>query len=790
MTSTPFRHRTAWTRLAVWALLLSALCPRSASAQSALPDPITGEDLMADMLLRLSEQALSGAPPEGFRPDQITRCEILLDLALELTPDSPRLLRSKINLATQTGDQAGMISALRRYVELRPEDDVYRLQLYYGEVGEIETLDGQLALLEDLLLSRQSPPLSDPLRSRIAVYAAGLAQELGNTESFLTHLKTAVRSDPTNGAAAEMTFNFAVEREASGLKLAAAAINLVRAKPLDSNSRLIMAEALSSLGVYDRACEQFEVATKLPRNEAFPEPSLNSWLRCLIASGDIDQARQLLDQIENLYSGAGRVDPETQEPVEPRPVPLSIKLQRRVLMGETVRGRQAYDDIIAFLQASHDAGNPDAVLDMAWIKAIFGPDTEEVTALLEGQDQSDPRYLRATGFVHMREGAERWARDAFESIALEDDVAAYGLALLQGKDDAGRARFLRDVVHQSPGSFGGLLAAHQLQQMRREVVPNAQGKAIIEAMNRLPTGLWRYDVDRNPWITVRATLPESRTQFLEPIYANITIQNTLGIPLAIDPVHAVDTNTFVNISAFTGGQPLGQIQPFFMDLRRQLTLGKSERLEIRERIDLSTFGLILIGTAPGTITYNVTFLVGPIVGANGIPVPKPLGGIDTVRSVQAFVPGYNDQVLDQWATMLEGGRELPRFTAMAMLARFGDNLTQEGLDPEIARRCINTLNASFEGGTPAEQAWALTLLTTDRAGRSEFQRMLDQAERSDDPLVRIAYLIRHIRDADDRALTTAIRDGSPRISRFAEAQRDFLSLPPPEIPEDQAAEGQ
>jgi hypothetical protein len=766
--------------LLVWlTLLVGVLLAVRPAAQAQPTDELqlTPPQLVSDMLMRFAMRALADSGPDGLRDDQTARADILLDLAAELTPDEPAVWEMQINLARQTGDQASLQAALARYLELRPEDDAYRLEWITSRVGEVETLDGRLALLEDHLARSGEPGYTQPLRSRLASTAAALALELGQNDTYLKHLKTAVRADPTNGDAAQLTYDLALRRDAAPVQRAAAAMNLVRARPTSSDDRITLARALADLALFERAAEQFQVATRLPRQGPIDEASLTVWSRCLIASGDRRQAQRLLDEVEAVYRQPA------EEGGEPRPVPVELHLHRRILLGEAPEGSAAYDQLVQRLEADAAAGNADATLELAWIKALFADDTDEVTALLEGQPQSDPRYQRATGFVFMREGAERWARSSFEPIAEQDAIAAYGLALLRGRDDAGKARFLRDVVQRFPDRIGGLLAASQLQEMNREVSPGPTGAVIVDAMNRMPPTFWRYDVQRNPWVTVRAQFDAARSGYLEPINAQLTLANALDLPLAIDPATAVDRTSVVSIAAYMGGQLIGQMPPVVIEASRRLVLPARAKMTVPARIDRSLFGFFLAKSASSTITYNTAFSFGPRFLPDGGMVLGPLGGIDTVRSVQAFLPPYQPNNLEQWATRATDGRGGERFRALALLARLGESLVGSEADPALVRRCIDAVNQSFTDSDRLTRAWVLMMLPPLEGRRSEYQESLELAQRQDDPLVQVAFLASQATEPDHPALAAAIRDGSPPVRRYAEALREALSQPAPQAPD-------
>lgn len=735
----------------------------------------TPEQLMSDMLVRLTLQVLNDnrGGGEAIREDQVARAGVLLELAAELTPDQPELWAMRVNFAQRLGDDASLLEALRRVVELSPEKDAYHLQLILQKLTEVDTLDGRLAVLEDTLKQAEAERYSEPLRSRIASAAAIAAREIGNSQAFLNHLKTAVRADPANGEAAALTYELALERGARPLNLGAAAINLVRSRPLDSDARLLLAQSLANLGVFDRAVTQFEVAAGLPRQSPIPQSYWSLWSGSLIASGMTRDAEELLNKIQQ----------QITEPAEgaaaAAAMPLGLELHRRIMHGEDDAGQAAYDRVVQRLQTAADQDAPDARLELAWIKALWGPDTQGIETLLEDQTRTDPRYLRATGFMFMREGSERWARQAFEQVAETDDIAAYGLALLQGRDDAGRARYLRDVLHEWPGTLGGLLAAQQLNEMNRQVLPGAEGRAIMDAMNRLPVTLWQFDVDRNPWTSLRARFGSSRTDYLEPIKAELIIQNGLDIPLPIEPGSGLGTSAFVTISAYSGGQSLGQLPPIVIDLGGRLTLAPRERWTTDVRLDRSIFGLMLTTAAKSSLTYNTTFITSPRVMPNGALIAGPLGGIDTVRSVQAYVPTPSPDSLSKWAADAVDARGMPRYVAFSSLARMGDAISQGEIDRTLSKQATDALIAAFESAGPIEQAWILLLLQPNPGQRSAYQSILELGKRSDAPLVRIAYLIGHVQDPEDQALTTAIRDGDPSVQRFAQGLRDYLRLPAP-----------
>ena len=743
-----------------WTLTLSAT-----AQQLSAPAELSTRQLLADMLLRHSLQAVSTAGPDGLLPDQYLQAELLLNAAVELDPQDGGLWELKAHLARSTGNPQDLIDALDRYLEIDPDADAYRLEQIFTRLTEVDTLDGRLAMLERELENQDDDAHSDPLRSRLASSAAAMSLELGDDQKFLNHLKTAVRSDPANSDAAWLTYDLAVRREAQPRQLAAAAINLVRAAPIDSDARVRLADALSGVALYEQAARQYNVAASLERRTPMGEETLTNWARCLIGSGETAQAAEMLDRLESIYAS----DEQT-----PRPVPIEWLLQRRILHGDTDRGQEAYRQVVGRLSDAAVQGDSDAKLELAWIKALFGEDTDEVTPLLEGQDQNDVRYQRATGFVFMRDGADRWARRTFESIADSDSISAYGLAQLQGRDDAGRARFLRDVLQQFPSRIGALLAADQLHQMNREVVAGPDGQAIAAAMSRLPTTLWRLDVDRNPWLTIRAQFGRARSTFLQPINADLILSNALEIPLSFNPNAAIDGTSIVSISAFNGGQLIGQMPPIVLPRVPRLTIPARGRLTIPARLDRSIFGLMLAKSAPNAINYNAAFTFGPRFSEDGGMQLGPLGGIDSVRSLQAFVPVANEESMQQWMTEARESRDSAQYIALALLARSTGFSDSDTVSRQIERDVYQTINETYGRLDAMGRAWVWLFTPAQTSRRSPLQPMIDAAAGDDDPLVQMSYLLSQATTPDHPELARLARDGTASVQRFAEALQRSL----------------
>ena len=788
-------RRHLWA--AVWTVVAVASFGVSAGAQSPADTGPSASQMTADLLASLaletlapddveSEPTSTSVVPDAekpaadaadvVQPDQYVRAQILLDLALEQAPDDAGLWRLRADLADRLGDRATQAMALRRYVGLRPEDDAVRLRLIMFELADLETLDGRLALLEQQLADTKSHGHTPALVSRLASSAAQAAHELGDDAKFVKYLRLAGRTETANADAAALMYAFAESRGASPEQLAAAAINRVRADPVGSVTRRLLAARLAGVAAYKHAAKQYDVSSRMPQAAPLEPLELAGWVRALIGAGELEEASQRLATYEAFVQQQANAGTPVPEP------PVELTLLRRVLDGEGDAGVAAYERVVAALQPAADSGDAHAALDLAWIIAVFGPDTQPVAELLRDQDPDDPRYARASGFVYLREGADSWARKAFEQVADHDTISAYGLAKLMGRDDAGIARQLREVIRQSPDGFGAALATHQLRTEGRDVPPTAGGRGVVNLINRLPSSLWRFDLVRNPWVGVKATMVRHRMKQFEPLAAEITLQNLTDFPLPLNDSTGVGHTAFVALSLYIGGQPMGSAPTIVVDLGRRLVLMPGERRSFTVRLDRSLFGASLARTIPATVSFNGTFIVGPELNASGGFSTGPLGGIDTVRSAQVLIEPANNQNVTTWIERMTAGHSAddPRvyFAALARTGAAHAQMVPPAVEMALASQAVEALTEVFRNSDVRTRAWILlTLGARDDAG-SDFRPLFDQAVRSDEELVRVAHLATHVDDPQAPALTSAIRDGGPRLQRFAEALRDALKRNP------------
>jgi hypothetical protein len=776
---------------------LLAVCPPAARAQPGaageqVPADVSQQveaaaaSLLADALVREATATLQ--TPQG-RPaeHQVERAAILLALASEQQPEDAELWRLRAELARQQGDAQTLTDSLRAYVRLVPEDDAALLELVIARLNAYPTLDRRLQAVQRLLRSTGAARLSSPLKSRLHTYAANAAQELMDSEAFVEHLNQAVSLDPANADAAWLTYDWIRRRSGSPRQVATSLVSLVKASPTAAEPRLLLAGLLATHGVYGRATQQYQVAQQL--GGRLPDEAYSSWALSLAALRQDEPALGLIDQVRQLLADeAGEAGEQ---------VPLLMELVRLAIERDAAAADEsqlAGADAAATLQRVQErlgVAGARAMGEMAWITAVLGPDPSAAEQfIVQTPDSQAPLRNLARGWVFLRSGDTASATELLTPLEPQYPLAALGLAMLSGEDAAGRAIRLREVVQQGPESLAGLLAARQLIEDEREVWPTDDGRAMGSLMNRTSPRVWRLSTERTPWVTVRAEPATQTVGYLQPLELVLTVQNLSRLPISLGSDQTLQGQALVSSTLFRDGRSVPPMPPAVVDVSRRLTLEPGEPLEVRARLDRSLLGAMLAQRPGERYTLNATATLDPRVGPRGGIRPGPLGNADTLRGIDvtgmraeevlAAIQAGPDADPGRWlravaAANRYGGEARPTGPGAAdTAAASAVPLPQQTGQQSLTAAAAEALRPRVARMGPAELAWTLySTQSRDQAG-SPMSPVFQVAGRSDEAIVRVAYLLTQVTDPQAPALVDALRSDDEQLRRFAVAWRQAL----------------
>ncbi|MFA6046945.1 MAG: hypothetical protein WC718_18325, partial [Phycisphaerales bacterium] len=115
----------------------------------------------------------------------------LLSIAQDLAPNDADIVRRRAEAAYNAGDNAVVDECTKRIVELDPADTVAQLRYITSRIGAYQTAEDRLAAY-DALVGPKGAALDESIRSRLALDAALLARERGDTAGFIDRLKKAI----------------------------------------------------------------------------------------------------------------------------------------------------------------------------------------------------------------------------------------------------------------------------------------------------------------------------------------------------------------------------------------------------------------------------------------------------------------------------------------------------------------------------------------------------------------------------------------------------------------------
>ena len=799
---------------------------------------IVPRTIVADQLIQLATTGLQNvygvvAPT---RPDQFTRARILLELALQLVPDDAEAWRLRFDLAKRTNDTETKINALMEICRIQPEDDAAQLELVMMLIDRRQTLEERVETAEQFLIGSKSERFSKPLRSRLASYVAQGAAEIGEEDRFKRYLVTALKLDPTNIQAARMAYDVVVARKQSSVvAIGSALMNLIGAEPFNVELRIRLGHLLLGEGLYEQSAKQFTVVNRInPQTTTFDV--LFDWCLGLAATGELDRAIELVngadeglaiqyqqERLIQLYrqqqqkEARDRKDDgpgDDQSPPAPgkrRPLPLDLELLRLTILhraGYKAKADGAYGRLAEQLKVRIDAGDTLARGDLVWHSVLFdrhGPEEQALHAQLARQANRNKALLaRIQGWTALNNGQQEKAREILEPWAEQDPMAAYGVALSCAEGDTAlRTEFLQKAANGAYDHIAGLLSALELSQLDLEPDPTESGKLIAKAYDRWP-GTWRNpDPNASPLVQFSMTPRSNELEYLDPLTVTIRLRNASEVPLSLGEEGTVPTNVFL-IAALhpLAGEKLRDLPATVVDMRRRLTIGPDETLTVRTSLDRSRLGGMLNRSAMERVGFSLAAFLDPKPVPNEQLAVGLLGSID--REVHLQRIAYPDSDVENWFAQLNGPDPVDRISAAARLnqvlprmfgivEKLSQTLESEDEDEEedldavkrrgeqmktaqvMAFRVSNELSSAFGKFEPYEQAWMCAFLPNDKKSADALRPVHNSAQKSNDPIVRIAYLATQVHNPNSPLIDSDLRHTHPMVRDFAESHRTWLA---------------
>ena len=775
-----------WIGVVAFASALAPWTPGTALAQDlAIAPKISPRAMLADQFIRTAFLTLRG--PGDPRPDQLERTRILFDLALQLDADDPELWRLRSELAAQNGDRELAIQCMGRYCNMRPDDDAAQLTLIASQAASLQTVDERIAVLKKILDGSEAESFTTSLRSRLASTVAQGAFERGDQPQFRQYLAMALRMDPTNRQAAQLAYNLVLARPArSSEHIAAAMMQLLRSTPFDAKWRLEFARLLLSQGLFEQADQQFDLANRIAM-QMTDHAVLFDWCFSSAAIGQFDEVIDRLNLAEQILlsiaaqKAANPPPPSEGEPApaaeEVRGLPLDLQLLRLVTYDRTgfeSKADGAFGRVRQQLIERIQKGEDQARFDLVWLAALFDrlSDLERnaLASLAKAENRDEAFLKRVRAWIALNRGQTEAAAELLSPLVDKDPIAAYGLALCQA-DKSAKVEMLQAVVTSAQRDLVGLLAATDLKAMGIPVEPTAQGHLIKKMLDQWPPTLRNPDPLAQPVVRLDLTIQPQRYRYLEPIEATLRLHNDSEVSLALGDPGTLPAGALLISSA----QRMGQWQdqpPIVVDMRRRITLDPGEFVEVTTRLDRSIFGALLAHTPNEKMGFTATALLNPRARAGERVTAGWMGGVDAERFLERYAYPPSLDTLDRSIAALRDPDPTHRLSNLSRLCQNATQFSEELNAP--ASRIADAVNERFAQLETYEQAWTAFFLMPSERSQELFSRAHSLARRSDEPMVRIAYLSSAIHlgggfEPESPIILEAIRHNHSLISRYAQA---------------------
>jgi len=317
--------------------LTLAVLPAVASAQ-VTPPPV--REYAAQSLARVTLLDLRMQPDPDQRDYRIA--QLGLSMARSITPDDQELLRREIEAAWSAGRDADALTLSRELLSLDPADEVALLRVIANGVERMQTVEDRMAAYERLL-GEGGASLPAPVRSRLALDAALLAREAGDTSRFVDLLTTATSLDQTNKPAATLALQYYNQRDGEPIGRLELLINLLLADPVDPAVHETISNELASHGAFAQALRFSDMARQLRQRQGRLRPTeatLRRYTLLWLANGPdglatemelpILQERARLEQTLRLMAQRGEPLEGLQRPTDIVPPPNAAALRMLV----------------------------------------------------------------------------------------------------------------------------------------------------------------------------------------------------------------------------------------------------------------------------------------------------------------------------------------------------------------------------------------------------------------------------------------------------------------------------
>lgn len=638
-------------------LALCTLASQAPAAQSALaPEPARR---VADSIWRTAvlDLRLRDEPLEA----DYRLAGRLLDLAQLYAPEDGSLARERVEAWYQAGDLERVIDACRDVLRNDPGDTVAQLRLFTSQISRLNTAQQRLSVYERIL-GPDGATIDPSVRSRLALDAALLLRERGDTKGFIDRLSMATGLDSTNKEAAALAATYFASRATSQSELLELYSNLLYADPFDPAIYTTIAQILADVGSYTQARRFYDLSVILSYAEGI-SPGIDVAVEQLVLKWHTDgpesvvkelnvsiltqrdSARRTIQELDKQGIPSTGVTPPSEIRL---PIPLEqIRLLAANAAGDTATVESSavdlatsVDKLIENMTAQVTAGMVSAaevndlasntVSELLLVTSLANAQTEPMRAAMSGflgrRDISVSVREQLAPWVDFGAGEYQRALEKFEALAGRSQTVDVGLALCHealGRPERADELFRRVIVANrlSPVSTWA-----RARRMGTGALWGDDTSSVAQASTRIaqsvPDWLDRMIKETRSFMILSAeALPTDPSTPERPVI-RLVLRNTATLALAVGPDRSVNSRMLVSPKLEFGLVSRPELQlPEVVNIDRRLRLRQGEALELRIWPENGYSGWLAETFAARTVRSRWGLIQGFRLGSGSMYVP-------------------------------------------------------------------------------------------------------------------------------------------------------------------------
>lgn len=733
----------------------------------------------------------------------------VLDRALASSPLDRDLLRRRVEMAWNAGDQAAYIGATEQLLRADPADSVSLLRLVAARIAQLQTVEERLAAYERFL-GPTGASMDPAVRSRLAVDSALLLRERGDVAGHARRVLQALELDSTNKEAAYLALRFFDERADDPERRFEMLRAMLMADPVDPQILMELGRFLLGAGAGKQGLRFYELGDRfLKIGGAAGEASE---VELMFAQWRAEGSAKIVERLNGVVRSQRyreKVELEMRERYSvpgPRPEPQYLTAaaeQLRMAAAAALDDQETIKSSLADLGAAvalrykqilEPAGlGPNVkisdlvsslrpvVVELQIFRLWLGVDTDKIDADL--QTYRDLLPSRTGTLFQMYEG---WRRlrggDAVGALAIFSTEQAVGpweighietLLALGRTEDAHRR--LETIARTEPTSLAGVWASGRRAALG---LVSDQEEARAERLRGLAESIptWLDSMIRDPRQAFSLTVTPTAMSvgMLEPARLRVRIRNSSPMPLSLGSDRTINTRLLLAPRVSIAGMGQGfDPEPEVVESMPKLRLAAGESVETLVWADAGLSGWLSwlsSGQAQSTRWRALQGFVATALMYETGPWCVEFETASVQRGRLAIASLGVPQLVDR-AGQVRG--EALGESLVALLSVMAGPRSALVSMPEEREGAARRLAELYPSWTPDERALALAILP-NAATVGEMGVFDAAASKESDPALVPLMIVTRLGDADHPRLAELAAGPDARAARLATIQIDRL----------------